>query len=51
VGLISEQKCQELALSFEPRFSVGLRIQSHGRSDVFVTRTRVKKVAPVRTAP
>jgi hypothetical protein len=38
VGLISKQKCQELTLSFEPRFLVGLRIQLHGRSDIFVTQ-------------
>jgi hypothetical protein len=38
VGLISKQKCHELTLSFEPRFLVGLRIQLHGRSDIFVTQ-------------
>jgi hypothetical protein len=37
VSLVSEHNFQELALCFELRFLVGLRIQLHGRSDVFVT--------------
>ena len=38
VGLVAEQDFQELALCFEPRLLIGLRIQLHGRSDVFVRR-------------
>jgi hypothetical protein len=39
VGLVSEQHFQELAVCFEPRFLIGLRIQLHGRSDLFVTQS------------
>ena len=38
VSLVCEQSLQELTLRFELRFLVGLRIQLHRRSDIFVTQ-------------
>ena len=38
VSLVCEQSLQELILRFELRFLVGLRIQLHRLSDIFVTQ-------------
>src|ERR1700733_3333282 len=44
VGLVSEQQCQELSPSFEPRFLVGLRVELHCRADVFVTQNTLHRL-------
>ena len=44
VGLVCGQQCQELALSSEPRFLVGLRVELHCRPDVFVTQNTLYRL-------